>query len=129
LFEWKFKEVNRIKSPGGEAEAVILEGDAGATTPNTTVILTVRSGQKIDPNNFPKWDEVFRASHLKNLHVVWKEPTFLEIQYDEARIDQFSNLRHITDGGKETYPVEIRLAPTGTTFSVPLNDRTPVPLQ
>lgn len=121
---WVFKEAKRIKSPDGQAEAIILTGEAGATTSTETFILIAGVGGRVVDKNVFK-DAVFQADHLKNFNAVWKEPGLLEIQYEEARIDHFRNQWIIVEGRDKSYPVEIRLRPTSLTFSVPLRDRTP----
>jgi hypothetical protein len=125
--DWVYKETQRVNSPDGQVEAVIIEGDAGATTSKETMIVIVASGGKIDTKKLTQSDTVFRASHLKNFKVDWKQAKLLEVQYDEARIDQFRNLWEISEGRDISYPVEIRLAPTSPTFSVPVRDREEYP--
>ena len=46
LFEWQYKELSRIKAPGGQAEAVTVTGDAGAATRTETLVLVVRAGKR-----------------------------------------------------------------------------------
>lgn len=122
---WEFQEKTRIKSPDSEVEAVVLTGDAGATTSTVTFVLIVPRGRTVDTNSTPEADVVFRAEHLKGFNVAWKQSGLLEIQYDEARIWQFRNLWSVWEGRASSYAVEIRLAPTSGDFSVPIADRMP----
>jgi hypothetical protein len=121
--DWEFKEVGRIKSPDGQVEALIVNGEAGATTSLETLVLIVEPGRQVKTQKLLNSEAMFRASHLKNFKVVWKQPKLLEIQYDEARIDHFGNLWENWQGHDTSYTVEIRLNPTSPTFSVPLKDR------
>lgn len=125
--DWVFKEVGRIKSPDGQVEALIVTGEAGATTSLETLVLIVEPGGQVKTQKLLNSKAMFRASHLKNFKVVWKEPKLLEIQYDEARIDQFKNLWESWKGRDMSYAVEVRLNPTSSTFSVPFEDRKPYP--
>jgi hypothetical protein len=122
---WHYSESKRITSPDHEVQAVILTGDAGATTANATFVVIVSTNQVVDTENFQQSDAVFKADHLKGFHVFWKEPHLLVIQYDEARISSFNNLWDVLNHRQYAYPVEIRLAPTSKDFSVPPEDRQP----
>jgi hypothetical protein len=125
--EWNFQETKRIKSPDQQVEAVVLIGDAGATTATTTFVLLVPSGRHVETNKAPVSDVVFTADHLENFNLIWKQSGLLEIQYDRARIFRFTNLWSIWKGRPSSYAVEIRLAPTSPDFSVPPQDRMPYP--
>ena len=120
---WKYQEVKRVKSPDSRFEVVIITGDAGATTATRTFVVVVPMGMQIDTNTSPS-EAVFVADHLKGFKVLWKNNQFLMVQYDEARISDYENLKELLVG-QEYYPIEIRLAPTSQDFSVPLDDRVP----
>jgi hypothetical protein len=123
--QWQFQEGKRLKSPDAEVEAVLLTGDAGATTSKSTWVVIVPSGGHVDTNNPQQSDVVFKADHLKNFNVVWKQPHLLEIQYEEARISGFKNFWEIWEGRDTSYAVEVRLGPSNSSFAVPLEDRMP----
>jgi hypothetical protein len=121
---WEYKEVKRIKSPESELEAVLLTGDAGATTANTTFLFLVPAGSRLDPkkeaeDNLNK--SVFTADHLSDLTVVWRNPRLVEIGYKEARIHHFQNVWSHRD--IDRYAVELRLAPPTNEFALPWRDR------
>src|SRR5436190_5553059 len=90
--KWEYQEVKRIKSPDSVVEAVLLTGDAGATTATTTYLYLVPAGSRIDPNKEAQRNEnkaLFVADHLSKLSVVWRNPRLIEISYEEARIHHF----------------------------------------
>lgn len=124
--DWEYKEVKRIKSPDSTVEAVLLTGDAGATTATTTFLYLVPAGSRLDPkkeaeDNLNK--DVFVADHLSNLTVAWKNPRLIEIGYEEARIHHFQNIWSHRDVRYYRYVVELRLAPTTNEFALPSRDR------
>jgi hypothetical protein len=121
--EWEYKEVARIKSPEPVVEAVLLTGDAGATTATTSFLYIVPAGGRVEPKRTTENDAYFVADHVKNLHVVWKSSRLLEIQYDEARIRHFKNDWCHRDVQSFHFVVELRLAPTSSEFSLPVGDR------
>lgn len=112
-----------MKSPDSLVDAVVVIGDAGATTSTTTILFIVPVGAKIDLKKLPDKGEVFVADHIKNLSVMWKQAQLLKIQYDEARISKFSNFWMSKEVRDFQYVVEAQLAPTSTGFSLPWKDR------
>lgn len=126
--QWQFHEIRRLRSPDGQVEAVLLTGEAGATTSKATLILLVPTGRGVNVKQLQQWDVVFRADHLKNLEVAWSQPQLLDVRYEEARISQFKNLWEFWEGRDTSYAVEVRLKPTNIDFSVPLADRMPQPV-
>ena len=126
---WQYRELYRTKSPDSQVEALVLTGDAGATTSTATLVLIVPIGKVVDTNNPPQSDVVFRGDHIKGLNLVWRKSQLLEIGYQLARISEFKNLWEIWEGRKFSYSVEVRLAPASADFSVPLEDRMPYDLK
>jgi len=125
---WVFHEVNRIQSPDGQAEAVILEGSAGATTTTETRVLIVPTGEKVKTKGASiSKNTIFQANDLLNFKVIWKHANLLEIQYAEATIYHFQNLYVIWKPRPMSYAVEACLAPTSTNFSVRADDRMSYP--
>jgi hypothetical protein len=120
--KWEYKEVNRIKSPDSLVDALVIEGDAGATTSTATSVYLVPVGGSVDPED--RLRSLFTADHLKNFAIEWKEPKLLEIRYDEGRIFGFMNFWSSREVQQFHYVVEIKLAPTRSGFSLPLKDRT-----
>lgn len=122
---WVYKEAQRIASPDGQTEAVIVTGDAGAVTRTETYVVITAIHGVVDTKTINK-DAAFSGNHMKNFKVVWLKPDLLEIQYDEALIDGFSNLRYVRRSGRLD-GVEIRLSPQSSPYSSPAQDRTSVP--
>jgi len=123
---WEYKEVKRIKSPDSVVEAVLLTGDAGATTASTTFLYLVPAGSRLDRKSEEKNNlnrSVFVADHLSNLTIVWKSPRLVEIGYEEARIHHFENRWYHRDIQDYHYVVELRLAPSTNEFALPWGDR------
>jgi hypothetical protein len=118
-----FHEVKRVRSPEGGLEAVILTGDAGATTSTVTVVCMVRTGVGIGRGRPADSEVVFWADGVKNLVVLWRQPKLVDIQFDEARIDLFKNHREIQRSRAVWDVVEVRLRPTSSDFSLPERDR------
>jgi hypothetical protein len=113
LQKWQYQEVKRIKSPGSPVEAVIVTGDAGATTATTSLVYLVKADDAVRFDE--QGDIIFRADHVKNLDVRWKTPTVIEIAYDEARISEFQNC---WQNAELRQVIEARLAPTRSDSSL-----------
>jgi len=120
---WKYSEMKRIKSPDPVIEVVLMTGEAGATTATEYYLYLVPTGQRINPETAGENRPCFQAYHVKDLNLVWKNSTLLEIQYGEAVIDQFHNLWQHRNVQDFRYVVEIRLAPTSAESSIPAQDR------
>jgi hypothetical protein len=119
--KWEYKEISRIKSPDSLVEAVIVTGDAGATTSMRTWVYLVPTNGTIDVGDDDK--ALFIADHLKNFKVVWNEPKLLEIRYEEARIFKFKNYWQSREVQNFHYIVELKLVPERADFSLPIKDR------
>ena len=122
--KWEFKEVKRTPSPDGRFEAVILTGEAGATTSVVTVVRVVKAGEKIGHGRPQDNEVVLWADNLKNFVVLWKQPKLLDVCFDEARIDIFKNHQEIETSQDAWDVAEIRLCPKNP-ISLPEEDRTP----
>jgi hypothetical protein len=122
FFDWKYTELKRVKSPDSQFEAVLVDGDAGATTSTVYKIYVVGTGTKLelDPQ---KDSSVFAADHLKGFDIRWKEPKLLEIHYEEARILSFRNFWFGRDSQNARFVVELQLRPATTNYALPLEDR------
>lgn len=120
--KWQYKEVSRVKSPDSQVEAVLVEGNAGATTSVVSKIYLVPAGAKLQVDERADSD-LFAADHIKGLKILWKKPKLLQVQYDEARILRFKNFWYSAEVQNFRYVVEVRLDPTATDFSLPLSDR------
>ncbi len=120
--KWKYTEIRRVKSPDSQIEAVLVEGDAGATTSAYSKIYLVPTGAKLEVDERADAD-VFAADHLKGFNIVWKEGRLLEIQYEEARILGFRNFWYGRSVHDANYVVELQLRPATTNRALPLKDR------
>jgi len=119
--KWEYNEVSRTNSPNSLVDAVLVTGDAGATTSTSSMVYLLPKGAQFRVRE--EDDCIFAADHVKGLNIVWKKPQLLEIQYDEARILKFKNFWQTAEVQSFRHVVEIRLGPTTTDFSLPLRDR------
>ncbi len=119
-WEWVYKEIKRVESPDAKVDAVVVTGDAGATTTRHIFIFLVPHNGKTDE----KVDEsvIFVGDYVENMNIFWREPKFLEIHYDQARIFKFENNWCSSEVNDYHYLVEIRLFPQKD-YSLPLNLR------
>lgn len=80
------REAQRIPSPDGKVEAVILTHDAGATTGIAYHVALVPRG------GAPDLDEsVLVADKVSALSVSWQDATHLSVHVGQARIFHFTN--------------------------------------
>jgi len=111
----RVEEIERVSSPDIAphmiVDAVITQSDAGATTSFVYHVFLVPKGHVPE-----KEDEVFTADKVRDLRVTWREPRFLEIRYERARIFYFRNFW--TRKKMLSYVVEIRLVPQNESFSL-----------
>jgi hypothetical protein len=123
--EWQYEEMQRVKSPDGVVDAVLVRGGGGATTGFSFSIFLVRSGTGFDQKaaSFEQDRAVFRSDHHDGLHLVWTKPQFLEIRFAKARIFHFANFWHSSDVQNYRYVVEVRLIPLDASTSLTDRDR------
>ena len=112
-------EIQRLPSPDGKVDAVIIKRNCGATTSFAYLLFIVPSGDKISGSTSP----IFEADHLKNEDLFWKEPKFLNIVYEQARIFHFSNFWHSKEIDNFEYVVEIRETPRSAGHALSATDR------
>lgn len=70
-------EIQRIKSPDGKVEAVLVQGNCGATTSYSEELYIVPAGGKLPAE--AKLSQ-FVADHADGLEIGWREPKVLEIR-------------------------------------------------
>jgi len=111
--EWHYEEIQRVKSPDGVVDAVLVRGGGGATTGFVFAVFLVRSGTTFDEKaaSFEQDRAVFRDDHHDGLQLVWTKPQSLEIRFAKARIMHFSNFWASEDVQNYRYVVEVRLVP------------------
>jgi hypothetical protein len=111
--EWHYEEIQRAKSPDGIVDAVLVRGNAGATTGFVFSVFLVPTGARFDEKApaFERDRALFRADHHDGLQLVWRKPKFLEIRFAKARIFHFINFWHSQEVQNYSYVVELRLVP------------------
>jgi len=124
-----YKQEKRIRSPDFKVDAVLITGDAGAVTSEETYVFILPAEKTINMDSLDRSGAVFMGDHLKGFDVRWRENNLLIIRYDEARIDGFKNHFDVFGNDRYTYPVEIRLEPTTSDFSLPQDDRQPIQIK
>ena len=118
LFPVSREEINRITSPDGKVDAILVETDAGATTSYGYNVYIVPKG-----GNFEVGYAAFIADHIKNLEIEWIKPKLLNISYDEARIFKFANIWQSRDADNFGYVVELKLNSDSERFFLSTQDR------
>lgn len=98
-------EKQRISSPDGSFQALIIEKRTGATVSTPTEVYVVLPGKSAGKS------AVFVADKVEGATVRWIAPRVLEIGYARARIFSFTNFWD-ADGKP---PIEIRLNPQQAT--------------
>jgi len=123
--EWEYEEIERIKSPDGIVDAVLVRGHGGATTGFNFSVFLVPRGIKFDKKAswFEREQALFRADHDEGLQLVWRKPKFLEIRFAKARIFQFRNVWHSQEVQDYSYVVELRLVPLAENSSLSEKDK------
>ena len=120
---WQYTEVSRTKSPNPEVEALLMSGDAGATTSTEYYLYIVPAGQRVKPGDEGENHPCLVADHLKDLKVSWKDSRLLQIQFEEARIHSFRNFWYHRAVQNFHNVVELRLVPTDPDRALPLTDK------
>jgi hypothetical protein len=116
----KADEETRVTSPNGELDAVLTREDFGASGGWEWDVYIVAKG---NPVVRPRSHSLFNAGTLTNEKITWTQEHLLEIDYDIAEINQFTNIwgsSEIQNGVDihNEYFVEIRLAPAPGAFSL-----------
>jgi hypothetical protein len=115
--KWEYKELRRVKSPDSQMEAVLVEGNGGATTSTLSSIYLIAAGATLDLANRDK--SLFDADHVSGFDVAWASSDLLHIRYAEARILNFRNFGY----GPGSRVIEIQLHPATTNYALPMRDR------
>jgi hypothetical protein len=112
-------EISRHLSPDSVVEAVLVSADVDATTSMAYEIYLVPAGGAVPDSKFV----IFKADHVEGFDVRWREPRFLEIAFEEARIHQFRNAWRAREVQGFGYVVESRLVPLVDSTSLSRRDR------
>lgn len=83
--------LERVSSPDGRAEAVVIAQDAGATTSEITSVFLVAPASKVTDGDRRNSRPVFSADQLEDFRLEWSEIRLLRISYKNARIMHFQN--------------------------------------
>ncbi len=123
--EWHYQEIERVKSPDGIVDVVLVRGSGGATTGFVFSVFIVPVGMPFDEKSelFNQEFALFSADHWENLKLVWREPKFLEIRYDKARIYKYRNYWCRQEVQDYKYVVEIKLVPANDKSSLNEKDK------
>jgi len=104
----KETETQRITSPDGKLDAVLVEDSSGGALGGIFWYVYVVPKGKAAPKNATT--RLFFADELTKGAIVWSKPHLIEIHYDKASIMQFRNVSTISENGLEY--VELRLVPS-----------------
>lgn len=108
LFQTASSEYQRITSPDGLVDAIIIYRDSGATSPGSYQLYIVQRGRIVtEEKDIP----VFGAEAYQ-LKLSWVKDKDLQIDCKHARIGGFSNFWFSKDIQDYRYIVEIRISPT-----------------
>ena len=116
----KADEVTRATSPNGQLDAVLVREDGGGAAGgwDWSVYIVAKGNPVVRPRS----RSLFNAGTLTDEKIIWTREHLLEIHYDIAYINQFTNIwgsSELQNGGegRNEYFVEIRLAPSSRDFS------------
>lgn len=79
-------EVDRIRSPDGKVDVIIVNRNCGATTKDVYRVSLAQAGEIPDKNS-----SIFLADNVEDLHIAWLAPKKLVISYKAARIFNYIN--------------------------------------
>jgi hypothetical protein len=118
-------EESCVTSPNGDLDAVLVREDGGGAPGGWDWdVYIVAKGL---PVVRPRSRSLFEAGTLTDEKLMWSQEHLLEIHYDIAEIDQFTNIWDSSeiqhdgeerDNYRDNYFVEIRLVPSGGDFSL-----------
>ena len=108
------KEIERVKSPDGLVDAILIEVETDPLSSNVFIICLAKSGTRVEDLAGSSEPNIFKANRLQDLKLIWSEPKFLQISYKNAAVLAFRNYHWMTGvEGQESYKVELRLLPEG----------------
>ena len=115
---WHYQEIKRVKSPDGLVDAILAEGNGGATTGLTYSIFLAPSGTAFDEKSelFAQEQALVKESGNPDIELVWRNAKFLQIRFEKAHIYHFRNNWRSKDIKNFKHIIELRL--------VPLNEET-----
>jgi hypothetical protein len=114
-----FEELERHTSPDGRVDAVLVRSNGGATTSFGYSVHIVPTSTVVDQGT----GLVFACDHQEGLSVSWIRPKLLLLEYQQARIFQFTNFWQSRAVDDWSYVVEIREQPLTDPPSLSSSDR------
>jgi hypothetical protein len=106
------RELQRVRSPDGKVDAVLVLRPTGTVAPDVYQIYIVAHDSPVT------WTYmVLSGDKMVNPHLVWKTARLLEFFYSQAHIVTFKNAWECPI--LETHPVEIRLMPPVDKLAIP----------
>ena len=109
-----YEEVMRVKSPDAKFEAVLVSAAGHVIGNNSHLLYIVPAGRKLDKNVAAFGRSYLSVRCFEGLKLVWREAKILEVQYQEALIDEFRNCANLTENPDSPHVIELRLVPQGT---------------
>jgi hypothetical protein len=111
--ELHYEEIERVKSPDGVVDAIIVRGNGGATTSYNYSVFIVPSGVAFDEQSpifdFSRREDLF-GTNKRDFQLVWREPRLLEIRYRSIPlISHYRNFWQSLDVQNNQYVVDVRL--------------------
>ena len=111
MFLGKAREVQRLAVPGSNVDAVLVEADSTLDRGARWRVLIVKHGAVAERGR-----TILVARDLVRPKLVWNKAGLLEIAYDRARIDHFTNV-WVPRGPSGGRAIEIMLVPSSPGFS------------
>lgn len=100
------KELQRLTSPDGVVDAVLVEKLTNATDGIPYLVYIVPAG------SHSLWHPVLVGDDFVGFKLMWKNPRFLAVRFKKGRVFSFTNLWWSKHVDNFRYVVEIRLEPT-----------------
>jgi hypothetical protein len=107
----KRRELLRTRSPDGAIDAVVeyVSTDHLSADIQEVYLVPARETPK-----FGNERRILYVSHLNRpLELRWHGDSLIEVAFDEAYIQAFSNVEYVRRPGESTRIIELRLAPAG----------------
>jgi len=102
-------EVARITAPDKNHDAVVVQVQASLLSPEPSWQVCMVTRQ----TPAARGKVVFSATGVSDLTVTWPESRLVQIVFDRARVNYFTNASSWSDGDA----IEVRMAPTNKDFS------------
>ncbi len=101
------KEMQRVLSPDGQIEAILIARETGATVATPFELYVVPAGQ-----DWSGYSPLMKGDKFDEINIVWQQPKLVEIRYKKGRIFSFANFWSSSKVQDHKYVVELRLIPS-----------------